>query len=52
MGPKKEKVTEEKVKSSGIITLRATRETRPYTVQQVLDTRTGEMIPARLAHGE
>ncbi|XP_067948243.1 dystonin-like isoform X2 [Watersipora subatra] len=49
MGPKEEKKSEEKVKSAGIITVRTTRETKPYTVQQALDTSTGEMISAEQA---
>ena len=52
MGPKQEKKSEEKVKSAGIITVRTTRETRAYSVQQALDTRTGEVISAKLAYGE
>lgn len=52
MGPKEEKKSEEKVKSAGIITVRTTRETRPYTVEQALDTRTGEMVSSQLAHSQ
>lgn len=49
MGPKQEKKSEEKVKSAGIVTVRTTRETKPYTVKQALNTRTGKMLPSEVA---
>lgn len=49
MGPKEEKKSEEKVKSAGIVTVRTTRETRPYTVTQALDTTTGLLLPAHIS---
>ena len=45
-------MSEEKVKSAGIITVKTTRETRPYLVVNALDTKTGEMLSAELAFGK
>jgi len=52
MGPKQETKSEEKVKSAGIITIRTTRDTRPYTVKQARDTMTGKMLAPEEAVGE